>query len=50
MRGRIQASVVEEVSLMISESPTTQFYLSILESTWYLWADESRRKLLRQSH
>jgi hypothetical protein len=40
---------VEEVSLMIFESATTQFLLSILDSTGYLWVNESRRQLLRQS-
>jgi len=36
---------VEEVLLMISELATTQFLLSILESTGYLWVDEPRRQL-----
>jgi len=45
--GRIQASDVKEVSVLISESGTTQFSLSISESTGYHWADESRRHLLR---
>jgi hypothetical protein len=40
---------MEEVSLMISELATTQFSLSISESTGFLWADASRRQLLRQS-
>ena len=46
-RRRNQASAVEEVSLMISESAATLFSLSISESTRYLWADKSRRHLLR---
>ena len=48
MRGRIQASIGEAVSLMVSESAATQFSLTILESTGTLCADESMRQLWKQ--
>ena len=46
MRGRIQASAVEAISLMLSESATTHFSPVISESTGNVCADKSRSQLL----
>jgi hypothetical protein len=46
VRGRIQASTVEAISLMLSESATTHFSPVISESTGNVCADKSRSQLL----
>jgi len=48
VRGQIQASTVEAVSLMLPESTTTQFSLVISESTGTVCADESKHLLGKQ--
>jgi len=44
VHGRIQASVVEAVSLMLSESAVTYVSLAISEATSTLCPDESTRQ------
>jgi hypothetical protein len=46
--GRIKDSAGEAVSLMLFESATTWFLVTISESSGTLCADESRRQLRKQ--
>ena len=48
MRGLNQASAVEAVSVMVSESAATLFSLEISKSTGTLCYDESTRQLSKQ--
>jgi hypothetical protein len=48
VRGRIHASVVEVVSLLLSESAATHFSLVISKSTGTMCANETKRQLGKQ--
>jgi hypothetical protein len=48
VRGRIQASAVEAVSLMLSELAATHFSLVISESTGTVCADKTKHQLGKQ--